>query len=470
MLLLLGLSLPAVAQKGNYLHVERQHNVSAPGILDNLSLLDGRLTAHCAGAMLTASIRDGVLMPLRPDVQLMTIDPDMDYAVRNPRDSMIYYTVTKDNNTYLYVHLKDKPNRNQRVRPRKWNGSIVHPVFSKGGDYMFFASADKGFGGYDLWASWWNGSEWGAPFNMGRYINTTGNESYPAVYGDYLIFASDGVSGHEGGYALYATRVRYGLGLESMMTDPYAVQRLPYPINGDGSDSALAVDVSGTSGYWLSRRDGEAECMSFDGDLMGIRLWGNVRDGDGQPLAGAVVSLLAEGRPVAVDTTTVTGEYSLLAQPDVTYLLVAEKSGYYHYELTVTGHRDANDHLIRECRNNIAMEGLPINQPIYFNDAFPQGTDENLTPEGEASLAQLLDFVRDNRNLKTIFTLACDPTTDTAFNSLVTDNRINSLQRFVESQLPPSSRIIYQNATNLSQNTANGTGNTQFMVLLSNIF
>jgi hypothetical protein len=77
------------------------------------------------------------------------------------------------------------------------------------GNLLIFASTRSGgYGGYDLYYSVHNGTEWGQPKNFGPTINTASNEYRPVMFlapyfkNDLLIFSSDRPGG-KGGIDLY---------------------------------------------------------------------------------------------------------------------------------------------------------------------------------------------------------------------------------------------------------------------------
>jgi outer membrane protein OmpA-like peptidoglycan-associated protein len=85
--------------------------------------------------------------------------------------------------------------------------SIAHPSISADGNTLFFTSdMPGGFGGKDIYMSKKNGDAWGAPVNLGPDINTTGDEMYPSMRKDgVLFFASNGLPGF-GGLDIYSAK------------------------------------------------------------------------------------------------------------------------------------------------------------------------------------------------------------------------------------------------------------------------
>lgn len=83
--------------------------------------------------------------------------------------------------------------------------SYGHPAFFNNGKSLIFSSdREGGYGGMDLYMTHWDEQKgnWGEPVNMGRAVNTEGDEIYPRVVGDALYFASNGMEGF-GSYDIY---------------------------------------------------------------------------------------------------------------------------------------------------------------------------------------------------------------------------------------------------------------------------
>ena len=58
------------------------------------------------------------------------------------------------------------------------------------GDMLLFTSRKSGLGGFELWYSERQGSNWGAPVNFGKPINSVSNEGTPSLSqdGQYLYY------------------------------------------------------------------------------------------------------------------------------------------------------------------------------------------------------------------------------------------------------------------------------------------
>jgi outer membrane protein OmpA-like peptidoglycan-associated protein len=125
-----------------------------------------------------------------------------------------------------------------------------HPTISIEGDKLFFASdRPGGFGGMDLYVTFKLGDSWSEPINLGSSINTKGNEAFPFIHADNsLYFASDALDGNQGGFDMY-----YSVPEGSEWTKPV---NLGNPFNTKGDDIGLIVDLDKKNGYYSSNGNG----------------------------------------------------------------------------------------------------------------------------------------------------------------------------------------------------------------------
>jgi len=85
--------------------------------------------------------------------------------------------------------------------------SVAHPALSSDNQYLFFTSdMPGGYGGKDIWVCKKYSNGWGKPVNLGPDINTSGNEMFPYVRENGLLyFSSNGLPGY-GGYDVYSAK------------------------------------------------------------------------------------------------------------------------------------------------------------------------------------------------------------------------------------------------------------------------
>ncbi len=135
------------------------------------------------------------------------------------------------------------------IDSRHWETSLTERF--DGWERIFVSNRPGGSGGRDLYRTVKlpDGS-WSEPLNLGRRINTAGEEESPVLSADgqTLIFASTGHPGM-GGFDLFRCR-RLDNGSWS---DP---EHMGHPLNTPGNEAVMSMDASGSAGYISSARAG----------------------------------------------------------------------------------------------------------------------------------------------------------------------------------------------------------------------
>lgn len=169
-------------------------------------------------------------------------------------DGSVYFTSNgrtrqKKNLNIYYCEMKDGDWL--EAKPLNLNSnsySIAHPAFSRDGNTLYFASdMPGGLGGTDLYQSQRTADGWGTPKNLGPEINTSGNERFPFIDPNgILYFASDGWEG-VGKLDIFSARKRTGT---------YEVLNMGYPFNSAADDFGFTCDSLVCKGYFSSNRSG----------------------------------------------------------------------------------------------------------------------------------------------------------------------------------------------------------------------
>ena len=135
--------------------------------------------------------------------------------------------------------------------------SVGHPAISSDGTRLYFSSDQSGgFGGTDLYVSYYRDGSWSEPENLGDQVNTDGDEMFPFLHNDQtLYFASNGHMGL-GGLDVYKTE-------EATMVTA-VVKNVGYPINTTEDDFGIILRPDGRSGYVSSRRAGQDDVYYFN--------------------------------------------------------------------------------------------------------------------------------------------------------------------------------------------------------------
>ncbi len=129
------------------------------------------------------------------------------------------------------------------------------PSISSDGSVLAFASnRPGGYGGRDIWLSLRDQQGgWGVPINAGEIVNTPFDEVTPWIAPDCrtLYFSSNGHPGIDG-FDVYAVGLDPSAGLEVVTS----AENLGRPINSKGHDIAFSLSPDGSSALFSSNRSG----------------------------------------------------------------------------------------------------------------------------------------------------------------------------------------------------------------------
>jgi outer membrane protein OmpA-like peptidoglycan-associated protein len=244
-------------------------------------------------------------------------------------NNIMYYTkcINNENNDcfiYYSVFKKDKW-KNKGVLPiGDRHTDAAHPALSANGKRLYFTSNRAGgYGGSDIWyiEKKQNGKWDYKPINAGAVVNTAGNEAFPYVVGNTLIFASDGGVGF-GGYDLYSAIID-GKSISG-------VQNLYRPINSSFDDINIIVSEKNDEAFLISNRktDTKDDVYRFKGIFSATMISGHVYDKKtGLPLSEAQVILNGMGKSQTVQTNE-DGYYYAFVEAGDFYKLIASSMGY----------------------------------------------------------------------------------------------------------------------------------------------
>ncbi len=241
---------------------------------------------------------------------------------------------TKDNLVELRIFLR-------KLENEKWSEpiafehnntaySVGQPYLSANGKTMYFTSdMPGGFGGTDIYRSTQaEDGSWGKPENLGKIINTEGDEMFPFLDESEKVmhFASNGHFGL-GGLDIFQSTMNG--------TTWGKVTNLGAPVNTLKDDYAFISSSKSNTGYFSSNRaDGSGMDDIYGIDLLNIKptaktITGIAYDMDENPLKGTKVNLLdIDGNLLSEITTDSDGKYEFEIDTDKNFELTGNKEGF----------------------------------------------------------------------------------------------------------------------------------------------
>ncbi|MCU4177402.1 hypothetical protein [Carboxylicivirga sp. N1Y90] len=183
----------------------------------------------------------------------------------NNYQSMFLTRNTDDSNVLdIFLVLKDGKNWSKDLKSlniRKGKYNVAHAFIQSETKLLYFASnMPGGYGGMDLYVCQLKDGFLSKPTNLGPNINTIGNEVFPFISDDgMLYFSSDGQPGL-GGYDLFFAKPD---------KETFSVAfNMGYPLNTSADDFSLVLNPSKKFGYFASNRKGG----KGDDDIYGVTI------------------------------------------------------------------------------------------------------------------------------------------------------------------------------------------------------
>ena len=323
------------------------------------------------------------------------------------------------------------------------------PVFSPDGQTLYFASTRKGgLGGSDLYkATMESPGRFASPENLGDQVNTVGNENFPAISPDgILYFSSDG---------------HPGLGkLDIFKLEKGKVMNLGSPINSAGDDFApfftdkrtgvLSSNRAGGKGsddLYLFREN-PIKLVTFYAD--GTLVERDDKTGATAPVASETVTLFSDkGQQLQTTTTGPDGKFSLKLDTAVaSYSLVANRSGYFtaRNSLSTVGRKPAQEALpdpMNEVRVPVTLTLTKIvkNKAIVVDNIFYDYDKANIRPDAALELDKLVQTLNDNPRITIELSSHTDSRGKDAYNQALSQRRAQSAVDYIISKGISKSRI-----------------------------
>jgi len=365
---------------------------------------------------------------------------------------------TADVNLYITRNRRNgwtEPRMLNINNPGYWDSS---PAFSRDGRTLYFASnRPGGYGGTDIYSARMNArGRFYDVKNLGREINTAGNDMFPYISDDgHMYFASDGHPGFGGLDLFVATR-------KSGQT---TIRNLGEPINSNADDFGMFL-FKADRGFFTSNRPGGAgddDIYTFVNEdpnlkivnyyLEGVTM---THDDNGklQILPSVKVQLLDYKKEVLDETTTSDdGKFLFRVYEHEHYNLVGEKiggEGQYlitRGEFTTVGKaadRDTLKNLVTDIKydTTLVLERIEKNKIFVMENIYYDLDEYYIRDDAALELDKLVTILRDNPELKIELSSHTDDRAPDDYNMKLSERRAKSAVEYIVSQGISKDRLV----------------------------
>ncbi len=266
--------------------------------------------------------------------------------------------------------------------------SYAHPAVSPDGRWLYFASdMPGGQGGLDLWRINLHERQ-GSLENLGEWINTPGNEMFPYVRTDsVLYFASNGHPGY-GGLDIFRAELTPSGG--------WKVTNMGTPVNSASDDFGITFG-EGESGFFSSNRGdtrGYDHIFSFELPELKILISGWVLDRDEEPVANAVIRIVGNDGSNQKQVARSDGSFSFPLDRGVSYVMLAGAKGYLNAKQEFT-----SDTAEEDAEYSVDFILASVTKPVVIDNIFYDFDRATLRPESKTALDEMAQVLRDNPNV-----------------------------------------------------------------------
>ena len=349
----------------------------------------------------------------------------------SPDGQTMYLTVARralDRNTSVEIYTSQRSDATWSA-PQKLEitadtiSAFGHPAVSPDGTYLYFASdMPGGFGCKDIWRINLK-DRVGSLENMGEQINTSGDEMFPYMRTDSLMyFSSDGHPGF-GGLDMFTARL-------NSTGDRWSVENVGIPLNSQGDDFGITFG-EGESGFFSSNRGdarGYDHIFSFVKPDIKVTISGMVLDKDEEPVPNAVIRIVGDDGSNQKEVARDDGSFRFNLQRGVKYVMLAGAKGYLNVKQEFE-----SDSAEEDADYGIDFILAAIHKPQVVENIFYDFDKASLRPESKAALDEMAQMLRDNPNVTLEMGSHTDRVGTDEYNEGLSDRRAKSVVDYLVS-------------------------------------
>ena len=301
--------------------------------------------------------------------------------------------------------------------------SYAHPAVSPDGEWLYFVSdMPGGEGGLDIWRTRIMSNGFGGVENVGRPINSPGDEMFPTFRPNgELYFSSNGHPGM-GGLDLFKA--------VSDSTGRWSIENLQSPMNSMGDDFGMTFEGVHNRGFFCSNRnDGKGwdHIYSFENPEIIQTITGWVYEKDGYELPEALVYMVGNDGTNLKLSVKMDGSFTQVIKPGVDYVLLGTCKGYLNVKQEISLPWDTNESI----DSTLQFPLPPINIPVLIDNIFYEFDKATLTDASTEALDKLVVMLNENPNITIELSAHCDYRGNDAYNERLSQRRAESVVRYL---------------------------------------
>lgn len=366
--------------------------------------------------------------------------------------------------------------------PKYWDSQ---PTIASDGLTLYFASdRPGGFGGIDLYVTKKDPKtgQWSVPQNLGKNINTKGDEKTPFMHSDSetLYFSSTGHYGF-GGYDIFYVR-------KDEKGEWQEPENIGSPINGSTDDTGFFVSTDTKTGYFFSYNEGKVSGKGIGRyDLFNFDLYkearpqtvafikGAVKDNNGNAVTGAQVEIKnTETKKITyANVDSASGEYmaAVNTKSKADILITVSKKDSIAFNSKIVSTKDLSfEAPMKEIKLEVSK--AEVGKPFIIDNIYYNTNSAELTKESRIVIEAFSNYLKENRDIKIEIQGHTDNVGKSKDNEALSANRSNSIKFMLEELGVDGKRITAMGygdkkpiATNTTEEGRAKNRRTEFMII-----
>ncbi|NLN94864.1 MAG: OmpA family protein [Bacteroidales bacterium] len=317
---------------------------------------------------------------------------------------------------------------------------IGHPTLSSDELTIIFSSNfEGGYGGKDLWMATRSSAteEFGLAKNLGELINTMGDEMFPFLRDDTILYFSSNGHPGMGGLDIYKSSLVNG-----EWQKPVNMQ---YPINSPGDDFGITFKPDEEVGFFSSNRRGGRggdDIYSFIKPPLVFNLQGIVRnEATLQYISDASIKMVGTDGSSVEARTDPKGFYSFAPsqiKPNTTYELTVDQQGFFIKTGKIT---TVDVFANKDFTVDFLLEPIP-DKPIPLPEIRYELAKWDLLPQYKDSLQGLITILDNNPTIIVELAAHTDSRNTFEFNDILSQKRAESVVNYLIERGIASDRLM----------------------------
>lgn len=359
------------------------------------------------------------------------------YVTRNSNDNIKIVTNKRNENVLRIYRFTLNGNAYTNAGEMPFNNpeySVTHPTLNSNGTRMYFvADMAWGYGGTDIYYSDFSNGSWTAPKNLGKNVNTPGNELFPFLPNDSVLYFSSDGNFTLGGLDIYRSEF-----IDDDWTSP---ENIGFPINSSKDDFSLILDSTETTGYFTSNRFNNTDkVFSFKKSPPVFSITGKLLDKAGnKPIKNAVLKILSSDSSETTISTNSEGQFYAKLLHSLNYTIISSEKNYFVSSINIStrGKRKSYD-----FSQNIVIEKMNMNKAYVWKDIRFDKGDFQIKPAVVKEVDKLYRLLNDNPGLKIELSCHTDSRGSERDNAMLTQKRANAIAEVLFAKGIKRERII----------------------------